>query len=562
MKTIINNISIANKIYLIVGVLVLLAVAVGVTGLTSARKIDAQATKIDESWKRVYFAEKMNGMVLSVVADSRGIYMSQTPEEASKFATPLLETLKQIEPLIKEWGAIAPASRREAFAEFAGNVDQFIAFRRELVRLSRIDVAEARIYGDNTANRSNRKALNDKIMAFSEANHREMAKESEILDGIYGRVRALVIGMLVIGSIVATSLAFTIATFGLIRPLMGIRTSMVDLAKGELDTDIPGEERKDEVGAMARAVAVFKRNAIEKKAMDEEAAREQRVKEERQKRVDALLSKFDQEASGVVSGVSSASTELSVTAEQMAEIATQTSTQSAGAARSAAETSHNVQAVASAAEEMAATVREIASQVSKSLTIVGEAMKKVEMADTTSKELVKSSQSISEITLLIENIASQINLLALNATIESARAGEAGKGFAVVASEVKNLALQATKATEQIRDQLSGVRSMSEAVAEELVEVKESVDKVNEFSSMIAAAVEEQSAATNEIVNNMQNAANGVDNINRSVTDIQQSATTTSASTQQVLDAAKMLSRQSELLDREVRTFLQDIKSA
>jgi methyl-accepting chemotaxis protein len=211
---------------------------------------------------------------------------------------------------------------------------------------------------------------------------------------------------------------------------------------------------------------------------------------------------------------------------------------------------------------MAATVREIASQVAKSTEVVTEAMQKVDAADRSSKELVKTSQSIGAITVLIESIAEQINLLALNATIESARAGEAGRGFAVVANEVKNLAAQATKATEQIRQQLSTVQEMSEQVAGELGVVKVAVDKVNEYSSTIAAAVEEQSAATNEIVSNMQTAAHGVDQINANVNSIRTSADETSESTRQVLDAAKLLSQQSEMLNLEVDTFLKGIQAA
>ncbi len=218
--------------------------------------------------------------------------------------------------------------------------------------------------------------------------------------------------------------------------------------------------------------------------------------------------------------------------------------------------------MASAAEEMAATIQEISKQISMSTQIVGTAMQNAQTADGASKERVEASITIGGVADLIEDIASQINLLALNATIESARAGEAGKGFAVVANEVKNLASQATDATEQIRKQLTGMQHISNNVVTVLAEVKGSIDKISEVSSALAAAVEEQSAATNEIVNNMQVASQGVAQINSNIGSIKTSADTTSASTQQVLEAAEMMSQEASKLDANVRTFLQDIRAA
>lgn len=563
MGNFIRNASIGVKIYSMVGILVLLSIFIGAIGLNTLREYNKQTSAIINSSRRAQLGEQINALVLSVVADSRGIYMSATPEEANKYAPPLVASLKVIQEKIAEQQSLLPKDRATELDEIAAKVDEFVKFRTELARLSQqVGVAEARLYGDNDANRNNRKKLNELIVAGAAENAKEVDFNKKEITDLQRHAMWIIGSAIVIGAAFGAIMGWVVATFGIIKPLFNIRESMIQLAAGNLEVEVPGEERQDEVGGMARAVSVFKRNAVEKDALDRSAKNEQRAKEERQARIDALLKKFDSTAAEVVSSVSAASTELSLTAEQMTGVAARTSEQSQQVSAASNETSQNVQSVAGAAEEMAATVREIASQVSRSTAVVNEAMGRVDAADGSARELVKASQSIGAITVLIESIAGQINLLALNATIESARAGEAGKGFAVVASEVKNLATQATRATEQIREQLSSVQSMSETVAGELVAVKESVSKVSEYSATIAAAVEEQSAATNEIVNNMQTAAFGVDQINRNVENIRESADTTSDSTRQVLDAAKLLSHQSEQLDMEVRHFLQNIQVA
>lgn len=564
MGTFFRNLSIGHKILTVSAFLLVLLGLLGGVSLYTIQIFDKEVDNMELAIDRRVLNLRLDSFVYSIVADSRGIYMATTPEESKKYEDALAATLPQMQSDIDEIKRVVPDDQQVGIVkDLIDHSQQFVVFRTELLRLSREEgPAAARVFGDNDANRNNRKQLNETITTRIAQNAENAKKLSEKLDRTYHYALYGIMAMLGVSAVLGFTLSQLVSRRGIIRPLLGIRQSMTQLAAGNLETDIPGEDRKDEVGDMARAVAVFKQNALDKQRLDEEASKEQRAKEARQKKVDALLSQFNSSAAGVVASVSSASTELSQTAEQMSGVAQRTSDQSMEVAAASNQTSQNVQSVAGAAEEMAATVREIAAQVAKSTQVAQEAMQKVNSADASSRELVKASQSIGAITVLIEDIAGQINLLALNATIESARAGEAGKGFAVVASEVKNLATQATKATEQIREQLSSLQTMSEDVAGELVSVKSAVDKVNEFSATIAAAVEEQSAATNEIVNNMQTAAFGVDQINRNVGEIKESADNTSESTRQVLDAAKLLSQQSEMLDMEVRSFLGNIQAA
>lgn len=558
-----KNLSISVKIYTLALVLLALMLSVGGVALYTFWKYDQAVEAVDVASNRALLSERLNGNIYSIVAESRGIYMSTTPEETKKYAKALTEGLAKFQTNLDELITLVGPDHRAEIEDLVQQSESFITFRTELVRLSQeVGVAEARAFGDNDANRSNRKALNETMTRHVKENNENVKQLQDGLGVLYNRAKLTIIVLLSASMLVGIALAWTIASLGIIRPLLQLREVMVKLAGGDLEVEIPGEERTEEIGSMAKTVAVFKRGAIEKKALDEAATRDYKTKEERQKKVDSLIAKFDATAADVVSSVSSAATELNSTAEAMSNVARRTSDQSLEVSEASTQTSRNVQSVAGAAEEMAATVREIASQVNKSTAVVHDAMEKVVAADKSSRALVEASQSIGAITVIIENIAEQINLLALNATIESARAGEAGKGFAVVASEVKNLATQATRATEQIREQLSNVQTMSETVAQELSVVKVSVDAVSEISATIAAAIEEQSAATNEIVHNMQNAAMGVDQINHNVSAIRESADVTTTSTRHVLDSAQMLSKQSEMLDQEVRNFLRNIQAA
>ena len=377
---------------------------------------------------------------------------------------------------------------------------------------------------------------------------------------IDAKVMALVIAGLieiVLGAGLAVLISNAIAS-----PMAQLNQQMKQLADDKLDIVVQGTQRRDEVGMMANTVKYFQEVLIKNKQMAEAERQEQARKLERQRRVDQLVAAFDASASQAVSTLAAASTELAQTANDMNRVATSTSQQTVTVANASSQTAGTVQSVAAAAEEMSASIREISKQIAQSADIVREAMEQARQADETSKAMLDASRAISSVTELIESIASQINLLALNATIESARAGDAGKGFAVVASEVKNLAGQTTKATEDIRQQLTGLQDMAENVAGALLKVSGSIDRVNQVSGNIASAVEEQTAVTNEIATNMNVASGGVGQINDNIGNIKQSTESTTAATQQILGASGMLSKQAEELNAQVRGFLDSIRAA
>ncbi len=260
----------------------------------------------------------------------------------------------------------------------------------------------------------------------------------------------------------------------------------------------------------------------------------------------------------VTSIVASASTELQNTAQGMSATAEQTSQQSGAVAAAAEQASANVQTVASAAEELSASIEEVGRQVKESSAIAQSAAHEAEQTNASVEELAEAAEKIGEVVELISDIAAQTNLLALNATIEAARAGDAGKGFAVVANEVKSLASQTAKATGDISSQISAIQSATGNAVSAIRGIGETINKVNEIASTIASAVEEQGAATTEIARNVQEASTGTQEVSSNIVEVQKAAAETGESSNQVLEAAAELSRQSEKLQAEIESFMND----
>jgi methyl-accepting chemotaxis protein len=313
---------------------------------------------------------------------------------------------------------------------------------------------------------------------------------------------------------------------------------------------------------MAGSLQVFKEALIAKKAADEAAAVDADAKIQRGRRVDRITGEFEAMIGEIVEIVASASTELEASAGTLTATAERSEELATVVAAASEEASTNVQSVASATEEMASSINEISRQVQGSARIAGEAVEQAQKTNDRVSELAKAATRIGDVVELINTIAGQTNLLALNATIEAARAGEAGRGFAVVASEVKALAEQTAKATGEISQQISGIQAATQESVGAIKEIGDTIARMSEIAATIAAAVEQQGAATQEISRNVQQAASGTQQVSANITDVQRGASETGSASGQVLTAAKSLSGESDRLKREVSKFLSSVRAA
>jgi methyl-accepting chemotaxis protein len=376
-------------------------------------------------------------------------------------------------------------------------------------------------------------------------------------------LRELVVELgLLIAAIVIAAFSVVVVTRHVINPLHSVRDAMLKVASGDLAVDVPFAVRKDEIGALAGALGTFKQSAAEKMRIESEQRERHTRNAERQQAVESHIGAFENQVREALDALASASEQMRQTSEGMSQVSERTNSQVRTAARASSEASSNVQSVAAASEELSASIGDISRQVTHAASIAARAVEQARLTDNTVQGLSETASKIGDVVKLINDIAGQTNLLALNATIEAARAGEAGRGFAVVASEVKSLASQTAKATEDISQQIAAVQRVAQEAMEAIKGIGGTIAEVSEVATTIAAAVEQQGAATMEITRNTQQAAQGTRDVSENIAGVSSGADATGSSAQSVKSAADALGSQAQHLRNQVNDFLGRIRAA
>jgi methyl-accepting chemotaxis protein len=555
-----SRFSLAAKLYSILALFALLTAAITALSDHNTRRNADLTEAIETASRAALNVERVNSLVYAVVMESRGVYMSTDAAVVKKYGEGLLKFNDQILAVVKNWESLVRADDAEQFAVFKKRIEQFVDFRKELVRLAvEVSPAAGREWGDNDANRAVRSALNKDLEALSSVyagRTKRIAQQGEanrqmafLLTGLGGLALVLVgIGVLIISRSVA-------------RPLSLITSTIKQVAEGADDVEVPHTERADEIGALARAIRIFQEAMDRNRNLNSQVLRDSKAREERARHIETSVEAFRNAIGGVLRAVNDNASAMRETAQSITKVTKDASGRAVAAAGATEQASSSVNAVAGAAEELSASVEEIGRQVRQSAGVVEQAGLRTEKSVAEIESLAAATQRIDGVLSLIQAIAEQTNLLALNATIEAARAGDAGRGFAVVAHEVKTLAGQTAKATSEIGQNISMIQASTRNAVDAVREIGNAVRDINEVTSNIAGAVGQQDAATREISANAQSAAQGNETLVANIGSLSDAIGETNKAATSVLTASTDLTSTAEILSREVDKFFSNLRA-
>ncbi|HYD68209.1 methyl-accepting chemotaxis protein [Azospirillum sp.] len=565
-----SDIRILYKVLTVVGLMAAIMAVISVISVNGLKELTEDTQLVEQASGEALTGARVNQNVIALNRAEFRAAADPSPGQLTEVETVVREQRQQLEERLTQLKGSADGRQMDllrgvdaAYADYLKELADTLAVAKRNGAQITNDKARQEIVDSALASRAAATKLQEAMRAYNQYSDKKAETTVQAADDHAREIQALVIAVAVAGILGGIAVGYLIAQFGIGRPVAASVDSLKRLADGDTTVAIHGLERKDEIGAIAGTMQVFKENLIRNHRMEEEAKlAEQRAAEEKKRTMNQLADRFESSVKGVVGAVSSSATQLQGNAQSMSSVAEETTRQASAVAAATEQASANVQTVAAAAEELAGSIAEIARQVEESARITQTAVEEAERTNTMVEGLADAAQKIGTVVQLINDIAGQTNLLALNATIEAARAGEAGKGFAVVASEVKSLANQTAKATEDISSQVMAIQKETMDAVGAIRSIAETVQKVNQIATGIASAVEEQTAATGEISRNVQQAAVGTTEVTRNISGVNQAALEAGGAANEVLRAASDLTTQSATLARQVDDFIRTIRAA
>ena len=556
--SILPRLSIATKLYAIFALLAIATVILALVAVVNARHHAVLTGQYEAAFKGAQNVERINGLTYAVRMESRGIYQAPDAAAARPFATSLIRYNDRLGDILTEWQWVVRPEEAEQFERLADRIKQFQEFNRELA--GQANAGSAQTWGNNERMESVRIALNQDLEAFAQLySHRAKQAYAEIDRGI--DLTAWVMSLLGGFAILLAGIGALLIWRAVARPLAQISRVTEQVAEGTPIT-IPYGTRRDEIGALARSIAVFQHAMLHNKELNGKVVADAEARTSRQEQVAAEIKRFSAEVEAGIAELGAICDQMLDASTNLSEAADRATHRTAGATTASAEASDNVRDIASAADELAASVMEIDRQVGHSNAIAEKAVGEAERTNAAVNELDEAAKRIGDVIRLITDIAEQTNLLALNATIEAARAGEAGRGFAVVAGEVKALAGQTAKATEDIAAQIADMQHATARSIEAIGAIERTIRDIGAISGAIAAAVTEQGAATQEIARSVEIAAKRTNETAEEVSRVGDATENTRASVATVKSVADDLGAVAGRIRGQVDAFFERLRAA
>jgi len=555
----------------ILGCVAIVALAAGVVAGAGFWSVGQLAGLVESNRQEAQETRRAALLVQTLTRLNRAEYrLVLDPGQATEIREEAATRRAEVERRLDQLMASADAGEREALAEkkaayedYIANFEKTLALAEQQGATPALDPARQALAESVEQSRASLATLRGEMSDYLSAAKADVQARDAAANQVVVGARSTMIGVALGGIGGGLLLAWLLSRRLIVTPLSRVIANMARLAKGDLEIEITGTERRDEIGDMAEALVHFRDEAAEAQRLREaEEAREEREAAERQAQMARLAESFRQEVGGLIDDVGAATKQLQQAAARMGNVSEQTTRQAESVAAAAEQASSNVNTVASASEELSNSINEISGQISTTSQQARHSRDAAENAGQQVQALADAAHQIGDVVSLIKDIAEQTNLLALNATIEAARAGEAGKGFAVVANEVKNLASQTTKATEQISERIAQVQAQTAQAVEAIQHIAETVRGIDESASAIASAIEQQTAATGEIASNVNEASTGTQDVTRNIGSVHQAAQETSAAAKQVASAVDDIEGKTEALQTKANDFVGSVKAA